>query len=252
MVPISAVIITYNEADKISRCIQSVRGIADEVLVVDSGSTDDTVSIAEKSGARVLQQDWLGYGRQKQFAVDHALHDWVLCLDADEWLSDELAAQLLEEKKQPQKRAFKIPRRNRFLGRWLKHGEGYPDYSLRFFDRRAARWNNHPVHEAVETESPINILKGDLMHDSAENLKNYLSKQNEYTSLQAQIMFENGRRFSLLKMIFSPVLRFLKFYLFRLGFLDGIPGFIHISIGCWNSGIKHAKLFALSRQNEDH
>lgn len=252
MVPISAVIITRNEAGNISRCIESVVRIADEVLVVDSGSTDNTVSIAEKSGARVLHQEWLGYGKQKQFAVDQASYEWVLCLDADEWLSDELRAQLLEEKQNPSHKSCKIPRRNRFLGRWLKHGEGYPDYSLRFFDRRVARWNNHPVHESVESNEAVKFLKGDLLHDSAVDLKNYLNKQNDYTSLQAKVMFENGNSFSIWKMCFSPVLRFLKFYFFRLGFLDGIPGLIHISIGCWNSGVKHAKLFALIRQKNHH
>ena len=130
--PLSAVIITLNEEKALPKCLESV-SFADDIVVVDSGSTDRTVAIAEEYGARVIHQDWLGYGKQKQFAVEQASHDWVFCLDADEWVSDELASSIQDVFPDPEYYAYKSPRCNKFLGRWLRHGEGYPDYNLRLF-----------------------------------------------------------------------------------------------------------------------
>lgn len=250
MPPVTAVIITHNEASNIERCLSSLSDVVDELLVVDSGSTDNTVEIATRCGARVINKEWLGFGPQKQFGVDAAKNDWVICLDADEWLSPELAESIRKIGEDPTLSAYILPRRNRFLGHWLRHGEGYPDYTLRFFDRRKARWRNDPVHESVEAEGPVKKLRGDLMHDSAPDLKNYLSKQNRYTSLQAEQMRASGKQFSLMRMVFSPLVRFVKFYVLRAGFLDGIPGLVHICIGCWNTSMKQAKLYALLRQEK--
>lgn len=244
--PVSVVIITYNEAPRLAPCLQSV-AFASEIVVVDSGSTDDTPALASQHGARVLHQPWLGYGAQKQFAVDHARHDWVLCLDADERVSDELRAAIQEALAQPAFHAYQMPRRNRFLGRWLAHGEGYPDYNLRLFDRRVARWTTDTVHEHVVSPQPVGTLHGDLLHESQESLEQYLAKQNRYTTLQAQRLFERGAPSSVLRMVASPLLRFVKFYVLRQGFRDGVPGLVHIAIGCWNSFIKYAKLRELQR-----
>ncbi|HYQ93342.1 MAG TPA: glycosyltransferase family 2 protein [Burkholderiales bacterium] len=247
--PLSVAIITRNAASQLERCLASV-AFADEVVVVDSGSTDGTVELAARRGARVVRKEWLGFGAQKQFAVDAASHDWVLCLDADECLSTELREAIVAELKAPRGFVYAVPRRNRFLGRWLKHGEGYPDWNVRLFHRGHARWGNEPVHEKIATRSPVLRLRGDLLHDSAETLEKYLDKQNRYTSLQAESLRAAGRRTNACQLVLSPVLRFVKFYLWRLGFLDGVPGLVHIAIGCMNSFNKYAKLKALERASK--
>jgi len=244
--PLSVVLITHNAVAQLPECLASV-AFADEVVVVDSGSGDGTAEVAARYGARVLMKEWLGFGRQKQFAVEQAAHDWVLCLDADERVSPELAASIVRALQAPAAPAYRMARRNRFLGRWLRHGEGYPDWSLRLFDRRHARWSDDEVHEKVVYAAAPGTLAGDLLHESGEDLDRYLEKQNRYTALAAQELHRRGRRAGLAELALSPLLRFFKFYLLRLGFLDGLPGLVHISIGCMNSFMKYAKLIELHR-----
>jgi len=244
--PLSVAIITRNAASQLDGCLASV-AFADEIVVVDSGSTDGTVELAARRGARVIAKEWLGFGPQKQFAVASARYDWVLCLDADESLSDALRVSILDELKAPRGLVYAMPRCNRFLGRWLRHGEGYPDWSVRLFHRAHARWSDDAVHEKIVTGRPVLRLRGDLLHDSAETLEKYLDKQNRYTTLQAELLRSAGRRASLAQLLLSPSLRFVKFYLVRLGFLDGVPGLVHIAIGCMNTFNKYAKLKALER-----
>ncbi len=244
--PLSVVLITQNAAAQLPDCLASV-AFADEVVVVDSGSSDGTADVAARYGARVVAKEWLGFGRQKQFAVEQAAHDWVLCLDADERVSPELAASLVRALEAPVAPVYRMARCNRFLGRWLRHGEGYPDWSPRLFDRKAARWSDDAVHEKVLYAVTPGTLAGDLLHDSAEDLGRYLEKQNRYTSLAAEELHRRGRRAGLAQLALSPLLRFFKFYLLRLGFLDGLPGLVHISIGCMNSFTKYAKLIELQR-----
>ena len=243
---LSAVLITRNAAGVLEACLESV-SFADEIVVVDSASTDATLEIARRCGARVVQREWLGFGRQKQFAVEQAKHDWVLCLDADERVSPELAASIRAALAAPAGPVFRMPRRNRFLGRWLSHGEGYPDWSPRLFNRLNARWSDDLVHEKVlYSVTPI-TLKGDLQHDSGDDLSAYLERQNRYTTLAARQAFDLGRSAGVIHLLASPVVRFFKFYVLRLGFLDGVPGLLHISIGCMNSYLKYAKLVELRR-----
>ena len=244
--PVSAVLITLNAASQLESCLRSL-AFADEVLVVDCGSQDATLSIAQQCGARVVHQEWLGYGAQKRYAVTQAQHDWVLCVDADEQVSDALRDAIAQALVAPTAAGFEMPRRNRFLGRWLKHGEGYPDWSLRLFIRKQGNWSEHKVHEKVQVQGSVARLRGDLLHDSAEDLASYCAKQNRYTSLQAQDSFARGKRAHFAQLLLSPVLRFIKFYFFRLGFLDGAPGLVHIAIGCHNSLMKYAKLLALQQ-----
>jgi len=246
--PLSAVLITHNAGALIERCLASV-AFADEILLVDSGSSDDTLAIAERHGARVVQHAWLGFGPQKQFAVESAANDWVLCLDADEQVSDALKKSIVDALRAPSAEAYQFARRNRFLGRWLSHGEGYPDWSVRLYHRAHARWSDDPVHEKVVVDGAVEKLTGDLLHDSAESLHRYLEKQNRYTSLQAERLHERGRAAGIAQLVISPLARFVKFYVFRLGFLDGVPGLIHIAIGCMNSFNKYAKLIALNKTN---
>lgn len=246
--PLSVTIIALNAAAQLEACLQSA-AFADEIVVVDSGSRDGTAALAERYGARVIQQDWLGFGPQKQFAVDAANHDWVLCLDADERVTPALRASIEAALAAPSATAFRFARCNRFLGRYLKHGEGYPDWSLRLFDRRHARWSDDAVHEKVIADEALGTLAGDLLHDSAESIAAYLGKQNRYTTLAADSALAAGKRVGAAQLLFSPLVRFVKFYLVRQGFRDGLPGLIHIAIGCFNSFIKYAKM--LERQKTD-
>jgi glycosyltransferase involved in cell wall biosynthesis len=243
---LSLVVITRDAGAQLADCLASA-AFAAEVLVVDCGSRDDTVEIARRSGARVVAHEWLGFGPQKNFAVAQAAHDWVLCLDADERVSPELAQSIRAAMHNLQHQAYAMPRRNRFLGRWLAHGEGYPDWNLRLFDRRHARWSNDEVHERVLSDAAVGRLDGDLLHASAESLDAYLAKQNRYTTLQAAAMHARGERCSRLRLVFAPLLRFLRFYLLRAGFLDGTAGLVHIAIGSFNSFCKYAKLRALEQ-----
>ncbi|MFZ2854793.1 MAG: glycosyltransferase family 2 protein [Rhodocyclaceae bacterium] len=244
---LSVVLITLNAAAQLEPCLQSV-GFADEIVVVDSGSSDATLELAARHGARVVQQDWLGFGPQKQFAVGQAANDWVLCLDADERVTPELRAAIASALQAPACGAYRFARRNRFLGRYLRHGEGYPDWNLRLFDRHQARWSDDMVHEHVLAQGAVATLDGDLLHDSAETIAAYLGKQNRYTSLAAEAAFAAGKRASGAKLLLSPLVRFVKFYALRRGFLDGLPGFIHTVIGCFNSFSKYAKMIELQRK----
>jgi glycosyltransferase involved in cell wall biosynthesis len=240
---LSVVLITRNAAAHLGPCLDSVR-FADDVLVVDSGSTDGTQALARAQGARVIEKAWMGFGRQKQFAVESARHDWVLCLDADERVTPRLAASIAETLKAPRHHVYRMARCNRFMGRWLRHGEGYPDWNTRFFHRAHARWSNDEVHEHVITTKSVGRLEGDLLHESAESLARYLEKQNSYTSLQAEGLVRDGVRVTPVHLVLSPLMRFVKFYVIRLGFLDGVPGIVHIGIGCMNSFMKYAKAIA--------
>jgi glycosyltransferase involved in cell wall biosynthesis len=244
--PLSAVLITYNAGTLLSECLASL-AFASEIVVVDAGSTDDTLGIARRHGTRMIHHEWAGYGPQKRFAVEHASHDWVLCIDADERVPPSLAQAILERISKARHWAFEIPRANFFLGQYLRHGEGYPDWSLRLFHRRHAQWSDDSVHEKVLATGAVERIRnaGALLHHSADSLETYLEKQNRYTTLQAENLHARGESAGLARIVFSPVLRFLKFYLIRGGFLDGLPGLVHVGIGCFNSFVKYVKLRAL-------
>ncbi len=245
--PLSLIVITRDAACELAECLSSAPFVA-EAVVVDSGSRDDTVAIARRSGARVVEHPWEGFGPQKNFAVRQARNDWVLCVDADERVTPALAASIraLFARGAPLHAAYAAARRNRFLGCWLAHGEGYPDWNVRLFDRRRARWSDDPVHEHVIAEGPVGRLEGDLQHASAESIEAYIAKQNRYTSLQAEAMHARGERAGPLRIALSPAARFLRFYVVKLGFLDGVAGFAHIAIGAFASFLKYAKLRALA------
>ena len=233
---LSVTIITLNEESRIEKCINSA-SFADEIIVVDSDSSDQTVEIAKKAGARVIHQDWLGYGRQKQFAVEQAANDWVLCMDADEWVSPELSQSIQKVLERPVLSAYQFPRRNRFMGRWLRYGEGYPDWSLRLFDRNHAHWSEDEVHEKVVPDGDVGKVSGDLMHESEDGLQRYLEKQKRYALILSR------RKTALASVPFllllSPLVRFTKTFIFRRGFLDGYQGFMHCLIGAAGSYYKY-------------
>jgi glycosyltransferase involved in cell wall biosynthesis len=241
--PLTAVLITLNAADQLAKALNSVQ-FCNEIIVIDSGSTDLTQVIAQTHNARFIHSDWKGFGPQKHWAVSQARHDWVLCIDADEQVTPALqqsilAALAVSNQQRPQ--AYDMPRSNFFIDRYLRHGEGYPDRSLRLFNRKHAQWSQDIVHEKVLCDTPVGHLQGDLLHRSADNLHNYLQKQNRYTTLQAQTLYQRNKNPGAWRLLLSPWLRFLKFYIFRQGFRDGVPGLIHIGLGCYNSFIKYAK-----------
>lgn len=247
--PISLVIITLNEEDNISRCIQSVPW-ADEVIVVDSNSTDRTREIAESLGAKVYNQPFLGFRDQKQKATDFAKNDWVLSLDADEALSLGLSQEILKTfDTTPIHDGYTMPRLSFHLGRWIKHGGWYPDRQLRFFNRKKAKWGGGHVHEKISCEV-VGSFKNNILHYVFKDLTDQIEANNRYSSLGAQDLFERGKKFSLVKLFLKPVSKFLETYVWKLGFLDGLPGFI-ISVGAaYSVFLKFAKLRELKIQSE--
>ncbi len=246
--PLSLVLITLNAGARLRDVLASVP-FADEIIVVDSGSTDETAAIAAEFGARFERHAWIGFGPQKAHAVSLARNDWVLCLDADEALSPELSQRIRGAFRDglPDYPVYRFARCNVFMGRPLKHGEGYPDYNTRLFRRDAARWSDDIVHEHVVSDLAPRTLQGDLLHYSADDIKAYLDKQNRYTSLAAQRALTRGEQAPLARIVLSPLTRFLKFWVLRGGWRDGLPGFVHIVIGCQNSFMKYVKLRELCR-----
>lgn len=245
-IPISLVIITLNEEAHIERCIRSAP-FADDIVVVDSFSTDRTVEIAEKCGARVFQEKWRGYGPQKAFATSQAKHPWVLSLDADEALSPELAQEIQARFSTLDTEAgYLFPRRSFHLGRWIGHGGWYPDYQLRLFNKEKSNWNSAALHEKVEVRRQIKMQK-DLLHWVFEDLSDQVVTNDKYSTLGARQWFEAGKRFSLFKLLTKPPTKFIETYFFKAGFLDGLPGFI-ISVGAaYSVFLKFAKLWEIER-----
>ncbi|NQZ00533.1 MAG: glycosyltransferase family 2 protein [Bdellovibrionales bacterium] len=249
---LSLAIITLNEEGNIERCIQSVP-FADEVVVVDSGSSDKTVEIAKACGAKVFHQEWLGFQRQKQLAVEHTSNRWVLALDADESLSSELAdelKQLLSGDQLASYAAYKVPRLSYHFGRWIRHGGWYPDYQVRLLDKENAKWSGGELHEFVASKS-VGTLKQDLHHYVFRDLSHQVQTNDRYSGLGAKKLFSAGSRFSALKMIFRSVFKFFECYVLKRGFLDGVPGLV-IAVGAgYSMFLRYAKLYEMQSQNKN-
>jgi glycosyltransferase involved in cell wall biosynthesis len=225
--PLSVIIITKNEAACIRRCITSVSW-ADEIIVVDSGSTDNTVEICRELGAKVtVTSDWPGFGAQKNRALGLATQDWVLSLDADEWVTAELRDEILAAIKTPGAiPAYRMPRLSSFCGTYLKHGGWWPDHVLRLFRKDSARFSDDLVHERVIINGEVATLKYHLMHESFRDLDQVLAKMNAYSSAGARMMHARGRRSSLFTALLRGGWAFFRAYILRAGFLDGSAGFI--------------------------
>jgi len=226
--PISACIIAFNEADRIGDCLASL-AFCEEIVVVDSGSTDGTQAVAQAMGARVLSRPFDGFRSQKQFAVDQASHDWVLCLDADERVDPTLRAAIQAERHAGFSRApgYRFARLSEYYGRFLRHGTAYPDHVLRLFDRRRGGWRGErEIHEAVSIDGKVETLAGDLLHHPYRSFMQLLEKKQRYARMMAEYEFSRGKRASLAKLILSPAWRFWRGWLLRGGFLDGWPGLI--------------------------
>ena len=248
-VKISAVIITLNEERNLPRALATLEPVADEVVIVDSGSTDGTREIAERAGARFIAHAWEGYAAQKNFVASQAQYDWVLSLDADEALSPELAAEIerLKQTAPGDATGFTMPRRARFRGRWIRHSGWYPDPKLRLYDRRRCRWVGQYVHEHVETDGPVRKLAGNLLHYPADSREEQLRSVDRYTTLAARQALEDGERLIILKLLIFPGWKFVETYLFRLGFLDGSAGFMIARMAGHYICQKYEKLWRMAR-----
>lgn len=249
--PLSACIIAFQEEDRIADCIRSL-DFCDEVLVVDSHSTDRTREVAAECGARVVERDWPGHVAQKEWTIRAAAHDWVLCVDADERISPSLREELvaLKEAGFPDRAGWRFPRCTNYLGRWIRRGTWYPDHQLRLFDRRRGRWGGHDPHDRVELEGPVGTLRGDLLHYAYRDLQDHLDTIDKYTAIMARGLHERGRRASVLDVVVRPRVRFLRFYVLKLGFLEGWRGLLLAQLAAHYVRLKYARLLALQRASE--
>jgi glycosyltransferase involved in cell wall biosynthesis len=245
---LSAVIIAYNEAHRIEQCLASLNWV-DEIVVVDSGSTDATTEIARRYAQQVVTLPWRGFGPQKQAAVELASHDLVLNLDCDERVTPELALEIQALLSgETMAAAYLVPRRT-FLGsKEIRHCGWYPDRTVRLFDRTRARFSDHLVHESVLVTGPSVNLRHDLLHYSFLGLADLLVKLNRYTDLSARQMFEKGKRSSLFDVTVRPTAAFVKTYLLRLGFLDGLEGFEVSLSNALSTFVKYMKLRELQQK----
>jgi glycosyltransferase involved in cell wall biosynthesis len=244
---ISAVLITYNEQEKIEACLESLGDLCDDIVVLDSFSTDSTVELSRRFTERVIQEKWHGYAKQKQLATDLAEHDWVLSLDGDEKLSARLRQQLLEWKIRPDDNydSFKLPRLTFFMGRWIRHTTWYPDRQVRLFRRSRARWQGGNIHEGVTAEGQQGTFSGHLLHYTYASISEYLVQLENFSSLAAMDYHELGKKVGALRLVFSPPGVFLKNYIARAGFMDGIPGLVVSILASTSTFFKYLKLWEL-------
>lgn len=246
---VSACIITLNEADRITDCINSVQW-CDEVLVVDSHSADRTREIAARLGARVIERDWPGHVAQKEFAIRAAEHDWVFCIDADERVSPELQREILvlRDAGFPGAVGWKMPRMSCYLGRWIRHGTWYPDLSLRLFDRRHGKWGGQDPHDRVELDGSPKRLRRALLHHPYRNFAEHLQTIDNYTTIMARGLYDRGRRATMRDIVLRPGVRFVRFYFLKMGFLEGWRGLLLAYLAAHYVRMKYAKLLVLQRQ----
>jgi glycosyltransferase involved in cell wall biosynthesis len=242
---VSATVITFNEAANIAAALESLSWV-DEIVVVDSESTDQTATIARRYTERVIVRPWPGYIAQKNFAAEQAAHDWIFSLDADERVTPELAREVRELlQAEPSVRGFRVPRVTFHLGRWIRSTDWYPDYQLRLYDRRRARWVGRHVHESVKVDGAVSTLRGDLQHFAYRDVSHHLRTMDRYTTLAARQMFEDGRRAGWFDVLVHPRLAFFRNYVLRGGFRDGMPGLIISAMNAYYVGLKFAKLWEL-------
>jgi len=244
MVKISLVVITFNEEKNIQRCLESAAGVADEILVVDSVSTDQTVAIAESLGARIILQPFLGYVEQKRFAIEQAAHPYVLSLDADEALSEELRQSILQAKAHWTHDCYSMNRLSNIGDQWIRHGGWYPDRKMRLFDRaRFAVEGINPHDKFVPVQGARSThLKGDILHYTNDSIESRVQTINRFSTLAAKAFHERGKRGSWLRLLFKPFFRFFAEYILRLGFLDGFYGFVIAITSAQYVFLREAKL----------
>jgi glycosyltransferase involved in cell wall biosynthesis len=247
---LSVAIITFNEEHHIGRCIDSVLPVADEVIVLDSHSTDNTCAIAVAKGARVVQQTFAGYIEQKNDALALAQYDLVLSLDADEALDDRLQQSILTAKKNNPAAGYTMNRCTYYCGRFIRHGAWYPDRKLRLFNKQLAKWGGTNPHDKVEFDSrqPTTHLAGDILHYSYYSLEEHITQNNKFSTISAESYFKRGKKTSLFKIIFNPCWAFFSGFILRGGFLDGFYGYVIARNVAHLTFLKHSKLYLMQRK----
>ncbi len=245
---LSVIIITKNEQENIRECLESVRW-ADEIIVVDSGSTDKTVQYARAFTKKIYQKEWIGFGETKNFAISKARGDWVFSIDADERVTPELAAEIRGAMKSQSGSysAFSMPRKAFFLGRWIRHCGWYPGRVVRLFEKKSGSFTDAAVHESLVVNGRVGSLSADLLHYTDPNLEHYFHKFNRYTTLAAEGLRLQGTSFSCGQLLYKPFWTFIRMYIVKLGFLDGIPGFVLSVLSSCYVFTKYAKLWELDR-----
>jgi glycosyltransferase involved in cell wall biosynthesis len=237
---ISATIVAFNEERNIGRAIGSLVPCVDEIVVVDSGSSDRTREIAASLGARVIEEPWRGYAAQKNFAASCAVNDWILSIDADEEVTPALATEIASL--QPQTfNAWNMPRLARYLGRWIRHSGWYPDPKVRLYHREHARWQGEYVHESVQVSGSVGHLKNDLLHFTCDSLSEHLRTLDRYTSLAAQELVASAKPVPFRRLVTGPAWTFLRSYVIDRGFLDGAHGFMIAGMASFYTFMKYAK-----------
>ncbi|MBA2613750.1 MAG: glycosyltransferase family 2 protein [Bacteroidetes bacterium] len=252
MVKLSVVIITFNEETNIERCLLSVKEVADEIVVLDSFSTDKTQAICEKHGVKFFQNAFDGHIQQKNRAITYASNPHVLSLDADEALDEKLKGSILEIKKNFTKEGYYMNRLTNYCGHWVKHCGWYPDRKLRLWDRSKGHWtgiNPHDKYELFAGDKNAGSLKGDILHYSYYSVSDHYKQVDYFTSISAKAYFENGKKAPLFKLIINPVAKFIDHYLLKLGFLDGKAGYLISRISAYATYLKYKKLKDLYHQN---
>jgi glycosyltransferase involved in cell wall biosynthesis len=249
MIRLSAVIITYNEEKNIERCLTSLREIADEIVVVDSGSTDLTKEICSKYGVRFSEHPFEGHIQQKNYACSLATHDHILSVDADEALSDELRKEIIEVKNNWTKDGYWINRLTNYCGKWIHHCGWYPDRKLRLFVKNKGRWAGFNPHDRLDLDDMRNTaqLKSDLLHYSYYTIEDHVAQVNKFTTIGAEVAYEHGERSHILKILLKPGIRFIRDYFFHLGILDGFYGLVICQISAHATFVKYVKLYRLQK-----
>lgn len=248
---LSVVVITKNEAAHIGRCLESVAW-AEQIIVLDSGSDDDTVAICRRYTDRVYQTDWPGFGIQKQRAVDKADGDWIFSIDADEVVTPELRAEIEQAMQSERYKGYEIPRLSSYCGRQMRHGGWWPDYVLRLFRRDCGRFTDAAVHESIIVEGEVGRLKSPLLHDAFINLDEVLHKVNSYSTLGAEMLYRRGVRSSLTKAVFKGIWTFIRTYWLKAAFLDGRQGFMLSISNAEGTYYKYMKLLELQHSRQSH
>lgn len=251
-IQISVVIITYNEEKNIARCIDSVGKIADEIVVVDSFSTDATREICVRKKVKFIEHIFEGHIEQKNFAISQAAYNYVLSLDADEALSEILRQSVAEVKQNWQMNAYEMNRLTNYCGKWIRHTDWYPDKKIRLFDRRKAKWGGLNPHDKIilTEDARLGFLKGDILHYSYHSISQHIGQLNYFTDIGARIAFKRNKKAAYTQILFSPLIKFFKSYIIRRGFLDGYYGFIVCAISAFASFLKYVKLKELYRKHE--
>jgi glycosyltransferase involved in cell wall biosynthesis len=252
MEKLSVVIICFNEEKNIARCIDSVADVADEILILDSWSTDQTVAIAERKGAIVKQEIFRGFIEKKNKAVELASHNFVLSLDADEMLDPFLTGSILRIKKNFSNRAYRMNRCSNYCGKFIRHGSWYPDAKIRLFDRRIAHWGGINPHDQIllQDNIPVEHLKGDILHYSYHTVSEHVNQNNKLSTLAAESLFTSGKKTNLLNIIIRPWWAFCVSFIFRAGFLDGLFGFVIAIQIAHMTFLKHIKLYLLFKSGK--